>query len=128
MYVGQNYIEVYKSRNIKNIDIINLIQKIKNSNCKYFAINNNNKIYTSSINVLLNYPEFQNISQFQKILPALDKSYLSDYFNQYFSHELDQILIGEENADKILSECSIISSMRIMIIKPLILVSMKVRL
>ena len=25
---------------IKNIDIINLIQKIKNSNCKYFAINN----------------------------------------------------------------------------------------
>jgi hypothetical protein len=25
---------------IKNIDIINLIQKIKKSNCKYFAINN----------------------------------------------------------------------------------------
>jgi len=87
-----------------------LVQILVNDSDKYFAINNNNKIYTSSINVLLNYPEFQNISQFQKILPALDKSYLSDYFNQYFSHELDQILIGEENADKILSECSIISS------------------
>ena len=87
-----------------------LVQILVNDSDKYFSINNNNKIYTSSINVLLNYPEFQNISQFQKILPALDKSYLSDYFNQYFSHELDQILIGEENADKILSECSIISS------------------
>ena len=65
---------------------------------------------TVPVNVLLNYPEFQNITKFQKILPALDKSFLSDYFNQNFSHELDEILIGEENADKILSECSIVSS------------------
>ena len=87
-----------------------LVQILINDRINYFSIDNNNKIYTSSVNVLLNFPEFQNISQFQKILPALDKSYLSDYFNQYFSHELDQILIGEENADKILSECSIVSS------------------
>ena len=87
-----------------------LIQILVNERYKYFNITSNNRIYTSPVNVLLNYPEFQNITKFQKILPALDKSFLSDYFNQNFSHELDEILIGEENADKILSECSIVSS------------------
>ena len=87
-----------------------LIQILVNERYKYFNITSNNNIYTSPVNVLLNYPEFQNITKFQKILPALDKSFLSDYFNQNFSHELDEILIGEENADKILSECSIVSS------------------
>ena len=87
-----------------------LIQVLIHDRYSYFSIENNKLIYTSPVNVLLNYPEFQNITKFQKILPALDKSFLSDYFNQNFSHEFDEILIGEENADKILSECSIVSS------------------
>ena len=44
------------------------------------------------------------------MLPALDKKYLSQHFNENFSSEVDQTLIGSENGDKILYDCAIVTS------------------
>tara|TARA_B100000686_G_scaffold6614_1_gene6503 strand:- start:522 stop:1397 length:876 start_codon:yes stop_codon:yes gene_type:complete len=87
-----------------------LVQILVNDRYSYFNIDSNNSIYTSSSNVLLRHPEFQNITQYQKILPALDKTYLSEHFNQNFTNEVDKTLIGSENGDKILYDCSIVTS------------------
>ena len=87
-----------------------LVQILVNDRFDYFSINSNNSIYTSQSNVLLKHPEFQNITLYQKILPALDKKYLSQHFNENFSNEVDQTLIGSENGDKILYDCAIVTS------------------
>ena len=87
-----------------------LVQILINDRFNYFSIDCNNSIYTSKANVLLKHPEFQNITRYQKILPALDKTYLSEHFNQNFSTETDKTLIGSENGDKILHDCSIVTS------------------
>ena len=87
-----------------------LVQILVNDRYSYFNIGSNNSIYTSSSNVLLKHPEFQNITRYQKILPALDKTYLSEHFNQNFTNEVDKTLIGSENGDKILYDCSIVTS------------------
>ena len=87
-----------------------LVQILVNDRYSYFNIDSNNSIYTSSSNVLLRHPEFQNITLYQKILPALDKTYLSEHFNQNFTNEVDKTLIGSENGDKILYDCSIVTS------------------
>ena len=87
-----------------------LVQILVNDRFDFFSIDSNNSIYTSSTNVLLKHPEFQNIAQYQKILPALDKTYLSQHFNENFSNEVDKTLIGSENGDKILYDCSIVTS------------------
>jgi heat-inducible transcriptional repressor len=67
-------------------------------------------IYTSPANVLLQQPEFQNINNFKKILPALDKSFLNIYMNKNFDAEHDYDLIGKENEDKIFNNCAILTS------------------
>ena len=87
-----------------------LVQILVNDRYSFFSIDSNNSIYTSSSNVLLKHPEFQNITRYQKILPALDKTYLSEHFNQNFTNEVDKTLIGSENGDKILYDCSIVTS------------------
>ena len=87
-----------------------LVQILVNDRFDYFSIDSNNSIYTSQSNVLLKHPEFQNITLYQKILPALDKKYLSQHFNENFSSEVDQTLIGSENGDKILYDCAIVTS------------------
>ena len=51
-----------------------LIQVIINDSKKYFSIDKEKLIFTSSAGALLDYPEFQDIDQFQRILPALDLS------------------------------------------------------
>ena len=87
-----------------------LVQILVNDRFNYFSIDSNNSIYTSQSNVLLKHPEFQNITLYQKILPALDKKYLYQHFNENFSNEVDQTLIGSENGDKILYDCAIVTS------------------
>ena len=87
-----------------------LVQILINDRFNFFSIDNNSNVYTSPSNVLLKYPEFQNISQYQKILPALEKAYLAHYFNENFSNEVDETLIGSENRDNILRDCSIVTS------------------
>ena len=87
-----------------------LVQILVNDRFNYFSIDSNNSIYTSQSNVLLKHPEFQNITLYQKILPALDKKYLSQHFIENFSSEVDQTLIGSENGDKILYDCAIVTS------------------
>ena len=87
-----------------------LVQILVNDRLDYFSIDSNNSIYTSKSNVLLKHPEFQNITLYQKILPALDKKYLYQHFNENFSNEVDQTLIGSENGDKILYDCAIVTS------------------
>ena len=87
-----------------------LIQILINDCYSYFSIENNKLIYTSPANVLLQQPEFQNIHNFKKILPALDKSFLSIYINKNFDTEHDYDLIGKENEDKIFTNCAILTS------------------
>ena len=87
-----------------------LVQILINERYSYFSISNNKLIYTSHVNVLLDQPEFQNISNLQQILPALDKTYLNGYLNNYFDTSSDYDLIGKENKDKIFKDCAILTS------------------
>ena len=87
-----------------------LVQILINNSNKYFHIDNNKSIYTSSVNVLLDHPEFQDISNFQRILPALDKTYLNNHFKINFTDQSNQTLIGKENEDELLNNCSIITT------------------
>lgn len=87
-----------------------LVQVLINERYKYFSISNNKLIYTSPVNVLLKQPEFQNISNLQQILPALDKTYLNGYLNSHFDTSSDYDLIGKENKDKIFKDCAILTS------------------
>jgi len=87
-----------------------LIQVLINDRYSYFSIENNKLIYTSPANVLLKQPEFQNINNFKKILPALDKSFLNIYINKNFDTDHDCDLIGKENEDKIFNNCAILTS------------------
>ena len=87
-----------------------LIQVLINDRYSYFSIENNKLIYTSPANVLLKQPEFQNINNFKKILPALDKSFLNIYINKNFDADHDCDLIGKENKDEIFNNCAILTS------------------
>ena len=87
-----------------------LIQVLINDRYSYFSIENNKLIYTSPANVLLKQPEFQNINNFKKILPALDKSFLNIYINKNFGADHDCDLIGKENKDEIFKNCAILTS------------------
>ena len=87
-----------------------LIQVLINDRYSYFSIENNKLIYTSPANVLLKQPEFQNINNFKKILPALDKSFLNIYINKNFDTDYDCDLIGKENKDEIFNNCAILTS------------------
>jgi heat-inducible transcriptional repressor len=87
-----------------------LVQILINNSNKYFHIDNNKSIYTSSTNVLLDQPEFQDISNFQRILPALDKAYLNNHFKINFTDQSNQTLIGKENEDELLKDCAIITT------------------
>ena len=86
-----------------------LIQVIINDSKKYFSIDKEKLIFTSSAGALLDYPEFQDIYQFQRILPALDKKYLINYFESAFSDSSLEMIIGSENKDSIFNNCAIIS-------------------
>ena len=87
-----------------------LVQILVNERFSYFSISNNKLIYTSPINVLLEQPEFQNITNLQQILPALEKTYLNGYLNNHFDTSSDYDLIGRENKDKMFKDCAILTS------------------
>jgi heat-inducible transcriptional repressor len=87
-----------------------LVQILINERFSYFSISNNKLIYTSPINVLLDQPEFQNITNLQQILPALEKTYLNGYLNNHFDTSSDYDLIGRENKDKMFKDCAILTS------------------
>ena len=79
-----------------------LIQVLIHDRYSYFSIEYNKLIYTSPVNVLLQQPEFQNLNNFKRILPALDKSFLNIYINKNFDTNSDYDLIGKENKDEVL--------------------------
>ena len=85
-----------------------LVQVLVNDSEKYFDLNKNESIYTSSYDILLEQPEFQNLTSFQRLLPALDKAYLNQHFQENFNAHSSHTLIGTENEDELLNECSII--------------------
>ena len=87
-----------------------LVQILINERVSYFSISNNKLIYTSPIDVLLEQPEFQNIANLQQILPALEKTYLNGYLNNYFDTSSDYDLIGRENKDRMFKDCAILTS------------------
>ena len=74
-----------------------LIQILINERYTYFSIDRNNSIYTSSTNVLLDQPEFE-------------KPFLNNHFKENFNLNSDNTLIGTENGDDRLEECSIITT------------------
>ena len=87
-----------------------LVQILINERYTYFSIDRNNSIYTSSTNVLLDQPEFQDLSVYQRILPVLEKPFLNNHFKENFNLNSDNTLIGTENGDDRLEECSIITT------------------
>jgi len=87
-----------------------LVQVLVNERAQYFTIDSNKSIYTSSSDVLLIQPEFQDLSCFQRLLPALDKKFLNKYFKDNFTFHSEPTLIGKENGDARLNECAIITT------------------
>ena len=87
-----------------------LVQVLVNDCEKYFDLNKNKSIYTSSYDILLEQPEFQNLTSFQRLLPALDKAYLNQHFQENFNAHSGPTLIGKENEDELLNDCSIITT------------------
>ena len=87
-----------------------LVQVLVNDSEKYFDLNKNESIYTSSYDILLEQPEFQNLTSFQRLLPALDKAYLNQHFQENFNAHSSHTLIGTENEDELLNDCSIITT------------------
>ena len=87
-----------------------LVQVLVNDSEKYFDLNKNESIYTSSYDILLEQPEFQNLTSFRRLLPALDKAYLNQHFQENFNAHSSHTLIGTENEDELLNDCSIITT------------------
>ena len=87
-----------------------LVQVLVNDCERYFDLNKNESIYTSSYDILLEQPEFQNLTSFQRLLPALDKAYLNQHFQENFNAHSSHTLIGTENEDELLNDCSIITT------------------
>ncbi len=87
-----------------------LVQILINERYSYFTIDSNNKIYTSSTNVLLDQPEFQDLTSYQRVLPVLEKPFLNDHFKENFHLNSNNTLIGTENGDIRLEDCAIITT------------------
>ncbi len=87
-----------------------LVQVLINERYSYFTIDNNNTIYTSSTNVLLQQPEFQDLSSYQRVLPVLEKPFINSHFKENFDMHSDNTLIGTENGDVRLDDCAIITT------------------
>ena len=87
-----------------------LVQVLINDRSNYFSIDSNKSIYTSSTDVLLEQPEFSNIVNFKRLLPALDKDFLNKHFKTNFSLGSESTLIGKENGDARLNECAIMTT------------------
>jgi len=75
-----------------------------------FSIEQNKLIYTSSPNEILKQPEFQNLDSYRRLLPALEKQYLTKVFNQDLVEQPPWIYIGYEIQDQHLKECSILTT------------------
>ena len=87
-----------------------LVQVLINDSSNYFSIDTNKSIYTSPTDVLLEQPEFNNVVNYKKLLPALDKDFLIEHFKTNFSLGSKSTLIGAENGDVRLNECAIITT------------------
>ena len=87
-----------------------LVQILINERYSYFTIDSNNKIYTSSTNVLLDQPEFQDLTSYQRVLPVLEKPFLNHHFKENFHLNSNNTLIGAENGDIRLEDCAIITT------------------
>ncbi len=112
--VGCSLKEIHDTIKVRLIDSEmyshELVQVLINDCSKYFRIEQNKSIYTSSADVLLEQPEFQDLSIFQRLLPALEKTYLNQHFKENFSSHSAPTLIGKENKDKLLNDCSIMTT------------------
>jgi heat-inducible transcriptional repressor len=87
-----------------------LVQILINERYSYFTIDSNNKIYTSSTNVLLDQPEFHDLTSYQRVLPVLEKPFLNHHFKENFHLNSNNTLIGTENGDIRLEDCAIITT------------------
>ncbi len=86
-----------------------VVQILVNHSSEHFNIEKDKLIYTSSPNALLRQPEFQDINLFQRLLPALEKAYLTQVFNEKFLGKPSCTLIGDETQDKLLNNCAILT-------------------
>ena len=87
-----------------------LVQILINERYSYFTIDSNNRIYTSSTNMLLYQPEFQDLTSYQRVLPVLEKPFLNHHFKENFHLNSNNTLIGAENGDIRLEDCAIITT------------------
>ena len=87
-----------------------VVQVLVNNSRDHFDIDQNKLMYTSSPNALLQQPEFQDAALIQRILPALEKGYLTEYFRENILNKKSCTLIGEETGDDLLNNCAIITT------------------
>lgn len=111
---GLSLIEIQNTifKRLNNTKVIDheIVQILINDSSKYFSIENNKLIYTSSYNALLDQPEFKDIDNFQKILPGLEKQFLNLYMEKSFNINNKNDLIGKENNNEIFNNCAFLTS------------------
>lgn len=95
----------FKSR-IEDIEVADheIIQVLLKNPVRYFSIDDDSHVFTSSMAPLLQYPEIQNIEVIRDILLGFE----TEYIKSYFKENPENIIIGSENTDQRFQELSII--------------------
>jgi len=97
---------------LRDTDIYNheIVQILVKRPKEHFSVTENKLTYSSSLAELLSYPEFQQIDNLQKTLPALEDINPLELIPRTTSSQIDIVTIGQENPDQRLKECTVMAT------------------
>ena len=96
---------------VQELPRYNKIIELLYSEIKKLSDFHNNNIMTDGVSKMIQLPEFKNIELTQNVLTTLEESKaLSSLYDSCLENKGDQILIGHENTNEKLKECSLVLS------------------
>lgn len=96
-----------KDTEVSEHEIVQVLMKDKQG---YFSVEGNSLVYTSTHDGLLSQPEFHETDSLQKLLPALEESYMAQFFSSNIMINIPQTFIGTELQDDILLDCALVTT------------------
>ncbi|HJL75070.1 MAG TPA: heat-inducible transcriptional repressor HrcA [Candidatus Marinimicrobia bacterium] len=87
-----------------------IVQILLNHPQEHFVIPDSQLVFTSSNKELLDQPEYQQVTNLQKTLVAIDNDTVAQYFKTYLNEQNNYLFIGNENREVIYNDCSIVSN------------------
>ncbi len=108
MLIGLTLEEIRHSfqHRVKDSDMMDheIIQILFKEPATYFSFDTGDKVFTSSLEPLLQYPEFQNVVAIRDIIAGLS----SDTIKTYLKTISQDTVIGHENEDERFHDCAIL--------------------